>query len=146
MGAKSKKKGDRGELEIAHYLQAVVNDLYKDCNKPVPQILRTGYQQSGRDGGCDLMGIDWLAIEVKRCEVLKVVAWWEQCKRQAYNPMTKAYDRTPVLLYRQNRQDWHVRMFGQISAGTKRLLCPVDITFEVFLSWLRLRLLQEILS
>jgi Holliday junction resolvase len=54
-----------------------------------------------RAGGFDLMGIDQLAIEVKRHENLNISKWWEQTLRQATGKI-------PVLAYRQSRKPWAI--------------------------------------
>jgi Holliday junction resolvase len=54
-----------------------------------------------RAGGFDLIGLDQLAIEVKRQENLNIGAWWEQARRQATGKI-------PILAYRQSRRPWAI--------------------------------------
>jgi hypothetical protein len=117
-------------------LQPVVNEVYWSLGLE-PPVLERNLMQAHK-GGCDLVGLDWLALEVKYQEQEQVASWWEQCKRQA-EP-----DREPVLFYRKNHAKWKVRMFGYLVAGGRRVRCPVDISVEAFLAYLRIRLELEL--
>lgn len=86
----SRDKGQRGEREFLKLLE-----------KELPIKLERNLDQT-RDGGCDLLGIKELAIEVKRCETLCINNWWEQALEQA------GKDQYPVLAYRQSRKPWQV--------------------------------------
>lgn len=174
MGAMARSKGQRGEREVAALLQAVVNEVYqaaghhvlteaereawRSCGKAaslaattIPQIQRNTIQSDR--GGFDLVGLDWLAIEVKRCETLQVESWWAQCKRQAgpiltmlTPPALVGYRKEPVLMYRQNHGQWHVRMLGDILVpkASRHVRCAVDITLQAFLTYFRTRLRAEL--
>lgn len=135
-GLMSRNKGKRGEREVIKLLQPVVNEVYRSLGLE-PPLLERNLMQSHK-GGCDLTGLDWLALEVKYREQEQMASWWDQCKRQA-KP-----DREPVLFYRKNHAKWKVRMFGYLVAGSQRVRCPVDITPEAFMAYLRLRLLKEL--
>lgn len=135
-GLMSRNKGKRGEREVVKLLQPVVNEVYQSLGLEPPALERNLMQS--HKGGCDLAGLDWLALEVKYQEQEQMTSWWDQCKRQA-KP-----DREPVLFYRKNNAKWKVRMFGCLVAGGQRVRCPVDITPEAFLAYLRLRLMKEL--
>lgn len=135
-GLMSRNKGKRAEREVIKLLQPVVNEVYRSLGLE-PPVLERNLMQAHK-GGCDLVGLDWLALEVKHQEQQQVASWWEQCKRQA-EP-----GREPVLFYRKNNVKWKVRMFGHLIAGSQRVRCPVDITPEAFLAYLRIRLLKEL--
>jgi hypothetical protein len=67
-----------------------------------PVVMERNLVQT-REGGYDLLGLDWLALEVKRQENLQVSTWWKQTVKQA-KP-----GQTPFLMYRQNRGRWKFR-------------------------------------
>src|SRR5699024_4186713 len=77
-------------------------------------------------GGYDLVGVDWLAVEVKRQETLNVNGWWKQTLEQA------SEGQTPVLLYRKNRQPW--RAVTLVQLGERQI--RAEISLEDWLSWL----------
>ncbi len=100
----SKQKGAGGEREACITLGKMLCDrmgvLPTGSRAPYTDILTRNLEQT-RDGGADIMGIDGLCIEVKRCETVTVPMWWRQVVRAADNT-----GRTPVLMYRQNRKPW----------------------------------------
>jgi hypothetical protein len=100
----SRTKGRLGEREIIDLLQPIVNEVYLTVEIPAPKLQRNSLQSDG--GGFDIVGLDWIAIECKRCETLGVSNWWAQCVRQAGN------DREPVLCYRQNGKAWRVQLYA----------------------------------
>lgn len=80
-GLMSRNKGQRGEREVIALLQPTVDRLYVQAGYPTP-ILARNLSQS-REGGFDIAGLEWLAIEVKYQENENVKGWWEQACRQA---------------------------------------------------------------
>lgn len=86
MGARERKKGQRGENELAALLSY-------ELGIPIKRML--GQE---RDGGADLH-VGPLRIQVKRCETIKLAEWWRQACADAGEDM-------PVLAYRQSRQPW----------------------------------------
>ena len=88
MGKASREKGARGERELATILA-------KHLNLEIRRNL-VQYQT----GGIDLTGLPW-SIEVKRCETLKINAFWQQAVAQV-----KDNDPPPVLAYRTSRKPW----------------------------------------
>lgn len=137
-GLTSRNKGKRGEREIVNILQPVVDEV---CAKNgfVQIELQRNTIQCDR-GGYDIVGLDFLAIEVKHQEQLQPETWWKQTVKQ-----TKK-GQTPVLFYRKNRMDWRVRMPGVLFCATCKGAwheATVDISIECFLGYLRKRLLQQ---
>lgn len=135
-GGFSREKGKRAEREVVKLLQPVVTEVYRDAGLEVPMLERNLMQS--HKGGHDIVGLDWMALEVKHHETLQVSQWWEQAKRQAGDT------REPVLIYRQNRVKWRVMVFGQVNAGNELVVCPCEISLESFLEWFEKRLLFEI--
>jgi len=115
--AGARQKGQEGEREIIRLLSEV-------CEKTVE--LRRNLAQT-REGGYDIVGLEWLAMEVKRQETLDVENWWKQTLRQA------GEGQHPVLLYRQNRKAWNVMMWGRVG----EMRCRVQINLLTFQMWLR---------
>ena len=101
MSKYSRDKGKRGEREVIHILQPIINKVC-DYNNIERIILQRNTLQSDR-GGYDIVGLDDFAIEVKRVEKLYVKRWWEQAQRQAKG------SQIPVLFYRQSRKPWTVK-------------------------------------
>lgn len=86
MGARERKKGQRGENELA----ALLSD---ELGISIKRML--GQE---RDGGADLH-VGPLRIQVKRCETIKIAEWWRQACADAAGGI-------PVLAYRASRQPW----------------------------------------
>lgn len=93
----SRDKGKRGEREIVKLLDEVLERVYGEGK---PLIQRNTLQS--HQGGYDIIGIDWLAIEVKFQEKDFDKKWWEQCVRQA------GESQQPTLFFRRTRQPWKV--------------------------------------
>lgn len=92
-GKFSRDKGKRGEREFA----ALISEL-------------TGYEltrnlNQSRESGHDLNGIEWISLEVKNQNVLKINDWWKQTVEQA-----KSCNKVPVLAYKIPYSGWRVRM------------------------------------
>lgn len=92
MGSFAVSKGKRGEREVCDELQPVVDSVATSMGMAAPRI-RRNLAQSG-DGGEDIVGLPWYAIEVKRCETLALDKWWRQCVTQARRKaaMASAWD------------------------------------------------------
>ena len=72
-GLMSRNKGKRGEREVVKLLQPVVNEVYESLGLE-PPLLERNLMQSHK-GGCDLAGLDWLALEVKYQEQQQMTSW-----------------------------------------------------------------------
>lgn len=138
----SRDKGQRAERLVANILKPIIQSVYGQCsNTP---IIERNVAQSQR-GGHDLIGLDWLAIEVKHQETLAVETWWAQCKAQATRAsVEKGFYVEPVLIWKQNNVKMNVRLFGYVQAGESRVRCPVVISMEAFLVWFKTRLQHEV--
>jgi hypothetical protein len=127
----------------------VVTEVYAALGCPSDQIpcLQRNTIQAHK-GGYDIVGLDWIALEVKHQEKLAIGDWWEQTTRQAQG------GKEPVLFYKQNNVRFRVVMLGQIEiprtisekdgGRPRRVRCPVDISTDVFLIYFRERLLAEL--
>lgn len=107
---RAKLKGANGEREVIQLLQPIVEKIFQERSLPCPLIERNAMQFAR--GGYDLIGIDWCAIEVKRCEDLNLNAWWRQAQAQAGK-------REPILFYRQNNRGWRVCVMGRLGMWRK---------------------------
>lgn len=128
-GKMSKTKGANAEREAAELVMEWVGPVYDFAGRPRP-VLKRNLEQT-RSGGHDIVGIDWLALEIKRQEKIQLNAWWSQTTRQA------ATNQIPVLMWRVNRAPWAFRLIvtgyhcGQIRPY------PVDMALETFRDWLQ---------
>jgi hypothetical protein len=120
MAKMSRDKGARGEREVIDLLQPIVDTVYKASGQEPPQLKRTSSTQAD-GGGCDVCGLPWLALEVKRCETLSLDAWWRQCLQQA-KP-----GQMPVLVYRQNSRQWRARYYAQLAVTNTEIVADVSI-------------------
>lgn len=163
MGSFAKQKGKRGEREAVKVLQPAIDEVWKwlygveECWDSKfedregkggmsdqqwdmrPQLFRN--QNQSFEGGYDIDGLAWMALEIKRCETLNLNKWWEQTMRQ------EGAGQTGVLMYRQSRKPWRIQMMGRIvydNQSMEYVNTRVDITLEDFLSWFKSRLLVEI--
>lgn len=134
----ARSKGQRGEREAIKVLQPVVNALYQQLGRSPPLLERNLLQT--RRGGYDIVGVDWMALEVKRCETLHLESWWQQCLKSA------AVGQEPILMYRKNRGKWRIKMYGSLGLvecnGLGKTL--VDIALTPFLAYFEQRCALEI--
>lgn len=134
---RAKLKGSGGEREVVEFLQPIVQKIFEECSLPIPLIERN-LQQFAR-GGYDIIGVDWCAIEVKRCETLQIEQWWRQAVAQAGS-------REPLLFYRQNHRGWRVCALGRFGKWRKGYIEPeeqvytgrLDVSWEEFKPWFTL--------
>lgn len=144
-GINSRSKGIRGEQAITKMLQVVVDKVYLAMSHlepanftETPQLQRNTLQSDG--GGYDIVGIDFLALEVKNAATLSLDAWWKQTTQQC------GEEQEPVLIYKAGRGTWRVQMMGEIpvgyddQVGERKVTCKVDISEDTFLIWFEARL------
>ena len=135
----AQSKGARGEREIINLLQPIVDKVCSENQTEQISLLRNSLQS--RQGGYDMLGLDWLALEIKRCETLNLKSWTEQCLAQASN------HQVPVLVYKQNNRAWRVCMYGLlIPGGSSNLKVWVEISIESFLAYFELKLKHELVK
>lgn len=93
MPINSKAKGKKGELELSH----ILNDYgYKT---------RRTNQFCGNTGQADdLIGLDYIHIEVKRIEKLNIDEAMAQAKRDTKD------NKMPTVFHRKNNKKWLVTM------------------------------------
>ena len=117
MALNGRNKGQRGEREAAALLGSWVNI---DMSRNLAQT---------REGGADLLEIDGLAIEVKRCETVTLPMWWRQVCRAADNRGD-----IPVLMWRQNNKRWQFGLPSYLLVvGAKGMLTLGEEDFRVWL-------------
>lgn len=134
-GRHSLNKGKRAEREVIKLLQPVITRFYDERNWE-PPILQRNTLQSDR-GGYDIVGLEWLALEVKHQQQLNLNGWWEQTLEQARQ------DQEPVLFYRKNNAAWRVRMYGFLSTDHNAVESLVDVAVDDFLRYFEMRLEEE---
>lgn len=95
MGKLSREKGKRGEREFAAILRSLGYDGAR----------RTA-QYCGKTGEADdVIGVDGLHIEVKRCETTKIPEWMGQATRDCIDT-----ENIPVVAHRRSREQWLVTL------------------------------------
>jgi hypothetical protein len=107
MAGFSRAKGKRAESEVRVILQSVVNRVCRDLGIEAGDERRPLMQRNtlqSHAGGADIIGIDFMALEVKYCETFAIPAWWRQTLRQ-----TKT-GQVPVLMYRRSRVPWTIML------------------------------------
>ena len=126
----SRDKGASAEREVIAIIQPVVDTACKFIGKPAPKLQRNLEQT--RSGGCDIVGLKWLAIEVKRQERLSITKWWDQAVSQAFTA-------EPVLIYRQSRQPWRVRCLVRLGAEC----VPATVSINDWLVYLETEIIKR---
>lgn len=133
----NQNKGKEGERQVIKILQPVVNEVFA-AHGLDPPILQRNTLQSDR-GGCDLCGLEWLALEVKRQEDLAVPAWWRQTVEQAGRA------KEPVLWYRRNNEAWKVVVRVNLwPIGGQQVQAVATVDPDTFIRWFRQRLNWEL--
>lgn len=87
-GRKSRRKGKKGELELAHWLEA----------RGV-QARRGAQHRGGQDSPDVVAALDGVHLECKRAEELSVYASLEQAQEESGG-------RTPIVFHRRNKKPW----------------------------------------
>ena len=93
MPINSKKKGAKGERELANTLK----DYGYNCRRTNQFCGKTGQAD-------DVVGLDYIHIECKRVEKLNIDTAIEQAVRDTKD------DKIPTVFHRKNRKDWLVTM------------------------------------
>lgn len=155
--ANSRDKGKRGERLVIDWLQPIVDEICQKINH-APIILQRNTIQSDK-GGTDIVGIDWMAAEVKNAEQQNPAAlleWWIQCVSQAIAWSSPRRPLTPVLFYKKAGVQLRVRMFGHVGWTADYMgerytqlvncghTCQVDIDKADFEIYFRNRMLYEL--
>lgn len=143
-GAGARNKGKRGEREVIDLLQPHVDSIYKGFGLEPPVLQRNTLQSDS--GGHDIVGLDWISLEVKFHETLQVAAWWKQTLEQAAKVERRDGTRgaVPVLFYRQGgRRTWNVMMYVGLLLEVP-LYVPAVIRQDDFIEWFKRRLEREV--
>lgn len=93
VGKSSQAKGRRAEIELSKILQSHGYDVRPG------EPLNYGSEP-------DLVGLENIHIEVKRCESLRLSEWMQQSERDS----ARFQDGAPTLFYRRSREPWRVVM------------------------------------
>lgn len=88
----SKRKGSAGERELARLLQGYGYDTRRS-------VQYIGYQPEA-----DVIGIDGIHIECKRCEQVRDEVFLQQSERDSQK------NEIPVVMYRRNKEKWKVTL------------------------------------
>ena len=135
-GNQSRNKGQSGEREIIQLLRPIINEVYQKYSSLEIPMLERNQNQSNK-GGYDIVGIEWLALEIKRQESLQLNTWWQQTLKQANQ------NQIPVLIYRQNNKPWAV----MLELESEYLGAVVaQISFADFTKWFKLKLTSQLIS
>lgn len=140
-GRMARNKGARGEREARDLLTQWAGPVYESAGQVSP-VIRRNLMQS-REGGYDLVGIDWLALEVKRQEGGSLPAWWRQTVGNA------AAGQVPFLMWRRNRQPWQFRVRMTVAYGCVHQAWVIgeidaDLTREAAQDWFQRELFQRL--
>lgn len=123
----ARSKGQRGEREAIKWLQPIVDEVMGEGVISLERNL-----DQWRAGGFDVVGLEWMALEIKRRESFNLNQWWVQTVKQA------GTDQVPVLLHRRNHQPWRARVLAPVVTGQWQ--CPplvLDMEADQFETWLR---------
>jgi hypothetical protein len=141
-----------------------VSKVYIEAGLPAPDLARNLSQT--REGGFDITGLSWLALEVKYQEGEHLNKWWSQTCRQAgvgiygereeegmtgkgevglsSGKVGRLMIRTPILFYRANREQWSVMLLGRLFTEKSQIRTPVRVTLTQFLPWFELKVREEV--
>lgn len=134
----ARDKGQRAERQIIKMLQPIVDKVYLEAGlvNDTPSLERNLMQSN--KGGYDIVGLEWLALEVKHQETLQVAQWWEQARRQAGDS-----GKVPVLIYKKNNVKWRVVMFAKLAPPCSEW-AEVDISVDSFLVYFEARVRYQV--
>lgn len=133
----SQNKGKRAEREVVKLLQPIVDRVYADFELGDSPILQRNTLQSDR-GGYDIVGLDWIAIEVKHHATLSLNPWWEQTVAQA-KP-----GQCPTLFFRTNNVKWKVMLTTGLWTGDGYVGMRSIVTIDDYLIYFERRLRWEV--
>lgn len=138
IGRGSRAKGAQGEREALGLLGEWLFPVYAEFGMDPDKIKRNLDQVT--EGGCDLKGLPWLSIEVKRRETVSLGAWWTQTLNQ-----TKPGE-IPFLMWRVNRAPWRFRLRVPVVVGPVPVVLDVDMDADAAREWLTKQLRMRLLG
>lgn len=127
MTLNARQKGSRGEREALEWLTGFMVPVCAHIGVPVPVLSRNLLQT--REGGYDVKGLDWLAIEVKRVETEFQSKWWDQVRK------SKEETQIPCLLFRKNRNPWRAMVEIPTVVGGSLLNVTATLDAQQFGHW-----------
>lgn len=134
-------KGKEAEREIVRLLQPKVESAYEQVRKHLPTAVTPRLQRNTLacdGGGYDVVGLSWLALEIKNHKAPAVNDWWAQCLRQA-RP-----GQEPVLVYKKTGGPWRVRLW--VTRDMRNGYCwrvAGDVSMKDFLDYFEQRTFIE---
>lgn len=138
MAIHAQNKGKEGEREVARVMNAIILELLKKHDLPIPErdVVQRNQNQSAV-GGSDLSNTFGLCVEIKRQEQLSVNTWWKQTLEAA-----RHNGETPVLIFRQNHKPWRVVTMAwlPLPAGDGSWASTnarVEFDWDTFQQWFR---------
>ena len=134
----ARDKGQRAERVVIKLLQPIVDKVYMEAGlvDKTPSLERNLMQSN--KGGYDIVGLEWLALEVKHQETLQVAQWWEQARRQAGDS-----GKVPVLIYKKNNVKWRVVMFAKLAPPCHAWV-EADMSVDSFLVYFEARVRHQV--
>lgn len=148
MGSLSIQKGKRAERSVAGILNPILEQVVANLGCD-PVRLKRNLAQT-QQGGFDLEGLPWLAIEIKHHKTVALPSWWRQTCQQAGcdehgQPIVGRTYREPVLIWKQHGGKWNVRMLVRLEIEKgRRLVTAGDVSLDVFLIWFERRATLEL--
>ena len=139
-GRSSRNKGARGEREIIGLHQPIVDEVCDKLGQP-RLVLRRNADQRFAKKQYDLIGVPWIAMEVKRVENLSGRGrWWKQTLDATRE------NQIPALFYRPNHYPWTVRTRLPISVvkGSVRVRSTMELDMDSWLVFFKQKLLAEL--
>lgn len=94
MSAMSRRKGKTGELEVVNLLKE--RGLKAQRTAPL--------QAAGGTTDADVIGVEGMHLEVKRCERVEIDKWCAQVELAAHP------SQVPCVVWRRSNQKWRVAM------------------------------------
>ncbi len=144
-GKISQRKGKTAEREVIGLINPALENAWRQVITDYPLLpvgslpkLQRNTLQSD-DGGYDIVGLAWLALEVKNQKAAALNNWWKQCVEQA------SEGQVPVLWYRMGGAPWRVRMRVAVPVVTYRKPWKVTVDMSPFewLEWFELMAYEE---
>ena len=120
-------KGKRGERDVKNRINLFLKENGYEA------IIKRNFKQWA-EGGCDLEGLDFLSIEVKRQERLNLKGWWSQTLRQTED------GQIPVLVFKQNHKAWQVMLQAEVRGVSSVGIFPFETLLELIYRELAFRI------
>lgn len=135
-GAGRRNKGHKGELEVVQLLTAYARPVCEWMGRDVPEFKRNVTQSQG--GGYDVVGLEWLAIEVKRVETEFQKKWWTQVLD------AKGEAQVACLLFRRNRGSWRAMVELATPVGSRLITVHATLDVDQFKYWFQWQLASRL--